>query len=113
MESDGALKSSQGGLQLWFRPRSNRRLEPRVVSVQSPGSPTLDSFGTPPWESREKMPFGCGSHGVTQRILYGGRFKLDLLVPLPSLIPGLLARPSYPPLVLGVGSGSKFQLSAA
>jgi hypothetical protein len=34
-----------------------------------------------------------------------------IIVTLPSLIPGLLAHPSYPPLVLEVGSGSKFQLS--
>jgi hypothetical protein len=48
------------------------------MSAQSPGSPTLDSFRTPPWESREKVPFGCGSRGVTQRILYGGRWWLPL-----------------------------------
>jgi hypothetical protein len=36
-----------------------------------------------------------------------------IIVPLPSLIPGLLACPSYPlPLVLEVGSDSKFQLFA-
>jgi hypothetical protein len=29
-------------------------------------------------------------------LVFGCRFKLDLLVPLPSLIPGLLARPSTP-----------------
>jgi hypothetical protein len=46
------------------------------MSVQSPGSLTWDSFGTPPWKSREKVPFGCGSRGVTQRILYGGRWWL-------------------------------------
>jgi len=138
MECDGALKSSRGELQLWLRPHSNRRLEPGVVSVQSPGSPTRDSFRTPPWESRENMPFGCSSRGEFQKILYGGRwwlpprpgrgessvskcpwlvptpkgvpeceltlfvvgfgcrFKLDNLVPLPSLIPGLLACPSTP-----------------
>ncbi len=37
------------------------------MTVQSLESPTRDSFGTPPWESREKVPFGCGSRGVTQR----------------------------------------------
>jgi hypothetical protein len=36
----------------------------------------------------------------------------NIIVPLPSLIPRLLARPSYPPLVPEVGSGSRFQLSA-
>jgi len=76
MECDGALESSRGELKLWFRPHSNQRSEPGVVSVQSPGSPTRDSFGTPTWESREKEPFGCSLRGVTQRILYGGRWWL-------------------------------------
>jgi len=134
MECDGALKSSRGELQLWFRPHSNRRSKLGVVSVQSPRSPTRDSFGTPPWESQENVPFGCSSRGELQRILYGGRwwlppspgrgescvskcpwlvpiprmltnplvvgfgcrFTLDNLIPLPSLTPGLLARPSTP-----------------
>jgi hypothetical protein len=48
------------------------------MSAQSPESPTRDNFGTPPWESQEKVPFGCGSCGVTQRILYGGRWWLPL-----------------------------------
>ncbi len=132
------MKISQGEIQLWFRPHSNRRLEPGDMSSQSPGSLTRDSFGTPPWESREKVPFGCGSRGITQRILYGGRWWLPLslgrgesseskvarglsqhqmdakwvltnlglvldagscnniIVPLLSLISGLLTRPSYP-----------------
>ncbi len=71
-----ALKSSQGELQLWFKPHSNRRLEPGDMSSQSLGSPTRDSFRTPPWESQEKVPFGCGSRGAMQRILYGGRWWL-------------------------------------
>jgi hypothetical protein len=137
-EGNRALESSRGELQLWFRPHSNRRSEPGVMSVQSPRSPTRDSFGTPPWESREKVPFGCGSRGVTQRILYGGRWWLpsssdrgesseskvarglsqhqmdaewvlthlglvldagscnNIIVPLPSLIPGILTCPSTP-----------------
>jgi hypothetical protein len=108
------------------------------MSSQSPWNLTQDSFGTPPWESREKVSFGCGSRRVTQRILYGGRWWLPLSpgrgesnesevarglsqhqmnvewiltnlglvldarlcnnisVPFPSLISGLLARPSYP-----------------
>ncbi len=76
MECDRALESSRGKLQLWLRPHSNRRSEPGDMSVQSLGSSTWDNFGTPFWESREKMPFGCGSCGVTQRILYGGRWWL-------------------------------------
>ncbi len=76
MECDGALESSRGELQLWFRPHFNWRSKPGVLSVQNPGSPTRDNFETPTWESREKEPFGCGSRGVTQRILYGGRWWL-------------------------------------
>jgi len=76
IKCDKALESFRGELQLWFRPHSNRRLEPGVVSVQSPGSPTWDSFGTPTWESREKESFGCSSREELQRILYGGRWWL-------------------------------------
>ncbi len=47
-----------------------------VMSIQSPGSPNRDSFGTPLWESREKEPFGCKCGGKLQRILYGGRWWL-------------------------------------
>jgi len=46
------------------------------VSVQSPESPTRDSFGTPPWESRENVSFECSSRGELQRILYGERWWL-------------------------------------
>jgi hypothetical protein len=46
------------------------------MNAQSPGSPNRDSFGTPLWESREKVPFGCRCGGVTQSILYGGRWWL-------------------------------------
>jgi hypothetical protein len=46
--------------------------------AQSPGSLNRDSFGTPFWESREKVPFRCSLHGQVQRILYGGRWWLPL-----------------------------------
>jgi hypothetical protein len=75
LECDMAFESSRGELQLWFRPRLDRTLQSGVMSSQSPGTPTRDSFGTPPWESREKVPFGC-SLGELQRILYGGRWWL-------------------------------------
>jgi hypothetical protein len=44
------------------------------MMAQSPESPNRDSFGTPLWESRDKKPLGHGRGGVTQRILYGGRW---------------------------------------
>jgi hypothetical protein len=48
------------------------------MMAQSPGSPNQDSFGTPPWESWDKEPFGCGRGGAMQKILYGGRWWLPL-----------------------------------
>jgi len=71
-----ALKSSRGELQLWFRPRPNPSSGRGAMSVQSPETPTRDSFGTPTWESREKEPFGCSLGGELQSILYGGRWWL-------------------------------------
>jgi hypothetical protein len=71
-----ALKSSQKELQDCFRPHPNWRSEQEVMDAQSPESPTWDSFGTPPWESREKVPFECSLCRVTQRILYDGRWWL-------------------------------------
>jgi len=46
------------------------------MNAQSPGSPNWNSFGTPPWEFREKEPFGCKCDGELQRILYEGRWWL-------------------------------------
>jgi len=46
------------------------------MNVQSPESPNRDSFGTPLWESQEKVPFECKCGGEMQRILYGGRWWL-------------------------------------
>jgi hypothetical protein len=71
-----ALESSRGELQLWFRPRPDRRLGREVMFIQSPGTPTRDSFRTPPWESWENEPFGCSLGGEVQSILYGGRWWL-------------------------------------
>jgi hypothetical protein len=46
------------------------------MTSQCPKGPNWDSFGTPPWESRDKKPFGCGCRGEAQSILYGGRWWL-------------------------------------
>jgi hypothetical protein len=46
--------------------------------TQIPRSPNQDSFGTPPWESRDKKPFGCGCRREAHSILYGGRWWLPL-----------------------------------
>jgi hypothetical protein len=71
-----ALESSRGELQLWFRPRFNRSWQSGDMSSQSPRTPTRDNFGTPPWESLEKEPFGCSLGRELQSILYGGRWWL-------------------------------------
>jgi hypothetical protein len=133
-----ALESCQRDLQDCFRPHPNRRSKQEVMDAQSPKSANRDNFGTPLWESREKVPFGCSLDGKLQRILYGGRWWLPpslgrgessesklpvacpntkgvfecelthlwlvlnarscnkIIVPLPSLIPEPLARPSHP-----------------
>jgi hypothetical protein len=64
-----ALESSRGELQLWFKPRPDPNSGREVMGAQSPGSPNRDSFGTPPYESREKEPFGCSPRAELQRIL--------------------------------------------
>jgi hypothetical protein len=43
-ECDTALKSSLLGLQVWFRPRPDRRLGREVTMPQSPGSPKSGQF---------------------------------------------------------------------
>jgi hypothetical protein len=53
------LERSQRELQDCFRPHLNRRSKQEVMDAQSPGSVNRDNFGTPFWESREKVPFRC------------------------------------------------------
>jgi hypothetical protein len=45
-ECDTPLKSSQGELQVCFRPRPNRRSKQRVMTSWSPGSPNRENFET-------------------------------------------------------------------
>jgi hypothetical protein len=70
------LKSSQRGLQLYFRPHINWRSAKKVTGPQSREKPKFGNFETPTWESWDKMPFGCGPHGEAQNILWGGRWWL-------------------------------------
>ncbi len=44
------------------------------MNAQSPESPNQDNFGTPLWESWEKVLFKCKCGEETQRILYGVRW---------------------------------------
>jgi hypothetical protein len=41
------------------------------MNSQSFGNLNRDSFETPPWESRDKKPFGCKCRREMQRILSG------------------------------------------
>ncbi len=77
-ECDTSLESSWGKLQVCSRSHPNRRSEKRVMTSQSPESLNRNSFGTLPWESWDKKPFGCKCQGEAQRILYGGRWWLPL-----------------------------------
>jgi hypothetical protein len=64
-----ALKSSRRELQLWFKLRPDPSSGREVMDAQNLESPNRDNFGTPPWESREKEPFGCSLRAELQRIL--------------------------------------------
>ncbi|CAK9253709.1 unnamed protein product [Sphagnum jensenii] len=50
---DIPLERSRRDLQVCFGPRFHRRSAPKVMRVQSPGSPAGRDFGTPARESRE------------------------------------------------------------
>ncbi len=71
VECNTPLEISQGELQVCFGPQPDRRSKQRIMTSQSFGNPNRDSFGTPPWESGDKKPFGCGCRGKAQNILYG------------------------------------------
>jgi hypothetical protein len=48
------------------------------MNTQSPRSPNQDSFGTPLWQSGEKVLLRCNCGKKSQKILYGGRWWLPL-----------------------------------
>jgi hypothetical protein len=70
------LESSWQGLQCCFKTHLNLRFACKVMGPQSRESPNFGNFGTPIWESRDKMPFGCGPQEEAQSILKGGRWWL-------------------------------------
>jgi hypothetical protein len=70
------LKSSWRGLQLCFSLHPNRRFAHKVMGPQICRSPNFGNFGTPIWESQDKMPFGCGPRGKAHNILQGGKWWL-------------------------------------
>jgi hypothetical protein len=79
-ECDTSLKSSQGELQVRFRPRPNRRLEWEVMNAQSPESLNRDNFGTPKGlhfgSPRTKSHSGVGVVEQRREYYMGGRWWL-------------------------------------
>jgi hypothetical protein len=69
---DISLKRSRQGLQLCFRPHLNPKFACEIMGLQSCKSPNFSNFGTPTWESWDKMPFGCEPCGEAQSIYYKG-----------------------------------------
>jgi hypothetical protein len=65
VECDIPLKSSQGELQVLFRPCPKRSSEREIMNAQSLESPNRDNFGTLLWESQDKEPFGRERGGAT------------------------------------------------
>jgi hypothetical protein len=61
VECNRPLESSQGELQVCFRPHPNQRSEQRVMTSRSLRNPNRDNFGTPPWESRDKNHSDVGA----------------------------------------------------
>jgi hypothetical protein len=76
VECNTPLESSRQELQVCFKPHLNQRFEKKIIIPQSGKSPNRDSFGTPPWEFRDKKPFECRCHREAQIIIYGGRWWL-------------------------------------
>jgi hypothetical protein len=76
VECNTLLERYRWELQLCFRLHPNQRFERGVIVPQSYESLNLGDFGTPPWESWDKNPFGCRHHGEAQIILYRGRWWL-------------------------------------
>jgi hypothetical protein len=66
------LESSRRKLQLCFIPHFNQRSTQNLMGPQSRKKPNFGNFKTPIWESRDKMTFGCWSHGQAQSISYKG-----------------------------------------
>jgi hypothetical protein len=121
-QSPGSPKSRQ------FRDSTLGILGKSVIRMQARRRGTENTIGrmvvTPPesglwWVLCVKKPVACpNTQGCSWMwtnpfvVGFGCRFKLDNLVPLPSLIPGLLARPSTPLKCWKSGAAPKSQLFA-
>ncbi len=67
-------KRFRWGLQLCFRHHLDRRFAHKIMGPQTCESLNFGNFETPIWESRNKMPFGCGPCVKAHSILEGGRW---------------------------------------
>jgi hypothetical protein len=65
------LKSSSRGLQLCFKPHVNQKYAYKVMGFQSCWSPNFGNFGSPTWESWDKMTFECGPWPCTKYVITG------------------------------------------
>jgi hypothetical protein len=66
---DIPLENPWQGLQLYFRLHLDQRLAHKIMALQSCRSPNFGNFVTRTWEFRNKVTFGCWSHGQAHSIL--------------------------------------------
>ncbi len=99
--NSGQFRNSISGVPtkcaIWVLPRRGAEYTIRGKVVASPPSPGRGEscVSKCPWQV--PTPKGVPNAKLTSRgWFFGCRFKLDLLVPLPSLILGLPTRPLYP-----------------
>ncbi len=74
-ECDTPLKRSRQGYNFGLDLVAIQGQGKELRSLKVPGVRNRDTwwnFGTPIWESREFVPFGCGCGGAALSILYGG-----------------------------------------
>jgi len=46
----------------------------KVMGLQSYGSPNFENFGTPTWESQDKMTFGCTKYTIRRKVMASPKF---------------------------------------
>jgi hypothetical protein len=86
------LERSKRGLQLFFKPYLNQRSAHKIMGPQNLRSSNFGNFGTPTWESKDKMQLGVGpmaKHKVYYKGEGGGFSQVRAVVNLVN--PKLLA----------------------
>jgi hypothetical protein len=85
---DILLENFPWGIKFGFKPHLNLRFAHKVMGPQNCRSPNFGNFGTPTWESWDKMTFGCWSvarHRVYYKGEGGGFLQIWAVVSLVSL----------------------------